>query len=56
MKHQLPKLCLEFHHKLLPCLYLAILSNYLSWCISMILLSGYIEINPGPKSSSRDCF
>ena len=49
-------LSLEFHHKLLSCLYLAILSNYLTWCISIILLSGDIEINPGPKSRSRECF
>ena len=56
MKHQLRKLCFEFHHKLLSCLYLAILSNYLTWFVSLILLSGDIEFNPGPKSSSRECF
>ena len=55
-KHQLRKLRFEFHHKLLLCLYLAILSNYLTWFITIILLSGDIEINPGPKSSSRECF
>ena len=55
-KHQLRKLRFEFHHKLLSCLYLAILSNYLTWFITIILLSGDIEINPGPKSSSRECF
>ena len=55
-KHQLRKLCFEFHHKLLYCLYLAILSNYLIWFITIILLYGDIEINPGPKSSSRECF
>ena len=48
------KLRLEFH-KLLSCLYLAILSNYLTWCISIILTSSDIEINLGPKSSSREC-
>ena len=32
------------------------LSNYLAWHISIILLSGNIEINSGPKSSSRECF
>ena len=55
-KHQLRKLRLEFHHKLLSCLYLAILNNYLTWCITIILLSGDIEINSGPKSSSGECF
>ena len=55
-KHQLRKLRFEFHHKLLYCLYLAILSNYLIWFITIILLYGDIEINPGPKSSSRECF
>ena len=55
-KHQLRKLHFEFHRKLLSCLYLAILTNYLTWFITMILLSGDIEINPGPKSSSRECF
>ena len=48
------KFRLEFH-KLLSCLYLAILSNYLTWCISIILTSSDIEINLGPKSSSREC-
>ena len=46
---------MEFHHKLLSCLYLAILSNYLTLCIAIILLSSDIEINLGPKSSSREC-
>ena len=55
-KHQLRKLRFEFYHKLLSCLYLAILSNYLTWFVSLILLSGDIEFNPGPKSSSRECF
>ena len=55
-KHQLRKLRFEFHHKLLSCLYLAILSNYLTWFITIILLSGDIEINPGLHSSSRECF
>ena len=45
--------CLEFHHKLLCCLYLAIISRYLTCCVTVILLSG--EINPGPKPSSREC-
>ena len=53
-KHQFRNLRFEFHHKLLSCLYLAILSYYLTWCISTILLFGDIEINPGPKS--RECF
>ena len=55
-ENQLRKLCFEFHHKLLSCLYLAILSSYLTWFVSLILLSGDIEFNPGPKSSSRECF
>ena len=55
-KHQLRKLCFEFNHKLLSCLFLATLSNYLTWLITIILLSGDIEINPGPKSCSRECF
>ena len=46
---------MEFHHKLLSSLYLAILSSYLTWCISIILFSSDIEINLGPKSSSRKC-
>ena len=50
-KHQLRKLRFEFHHKLLLCLYLAI-----TWFITIILVPGDIEINPGPKSSSRECF
>ena len=28
----------------------------LTWCITIILLSSDIEINPGPKSSSREYF
>ena len=55
-KHQLRKLRSEFHRKLLSCLYLAIVRNYLTWCISIILLSGHIEINPGSKSNSRESF
>ena len=55
-KHQLRKLRSEFHRKLLSCLYLAIVRNYLTWCISIILLSGDIEINPGSKSNSRESF
>ena len=55
-KHQLRKLRLEFYHKLLSYRYLAILSNYLTWLVSIILHSGDIEINPGPKSSSRESF
>ena len=55
-KHQLRKLRFEFHHKSLSCLCLAILSNYLTWLITIILLSGNIEINPCLKSSSRECF
>ena len=47
------KLYLEFY-KLLSCLYLAILSNYITWCTSIILLSSDIEINLGAKSSSRE--
>ena len=39
-ENQLRKLCFEFHHKLLSCLYLAILRNYLTWFITIILLSG----------------
>ena len=57
-QNKFQKLCLEFHHKLLSCLYLAILSilsNYLAWCISIILLSSDIEINLGRKPSSREC-
>ena len=53
-QNQFQKLRLEFH-KLLSCLYLAISSNYLIWCISIILLSSDTEINLGPKSSSREC-
>ena len=53
-KHQLRNLRFEFHHKLLSCLYLAILSYYLTWCNSTRLLSGDIEINLSPKS--RECF
>ena len=49
------KLRLEFYHKLLSSLYLAILSNYLTWCISITLLSSDIDINLVPKSSSREC-
>ena len=56
LKHQLRKLRLEFHHKFLSCFYLTILSNYLTWCITVILLSGNVETNPGFKSSSRQCF
>ena len=53
-QNKFQKLHLEFH-KLLSCLYLAILSNYITWCISIILLSSDIEISLGPKSSSREC-
>ena len=55
-KHQLRKPRLELSKKLLPWLYLAILSSYLTWCITIMLLPGYIEFNPCPKSSSRECF
>ena len=55
-KHQLRKRRFEFHHKLLSCLYLAISSNYITWFITIILLSCDIEISPGPKASSRECF
>ena len=55
-KHQFRKLCFECDHKLLSCLYLAILSNYLTWFITIILLSDDTEINAGPKSSSKECF
>ena len=55
-KHQLRKPRLEFYQKLLPWLYLATLSNCLTWCITIMLLPGYIEFNPCPKSSSRECF
>ena len=55
-KHQIRKHRLGFHHKLLPCVYLVILSNYVTWCITVILLFGDTEINPGPKSRSRECF
>ena len=56
-KKKFQKLRLEFHHKLLSCLNLDILSNYLTWCISIILLSlsSDIEINLGPKSSRKEC-
>ena len=54
-QNEFQKIRLEFHDKLLSCLYLAILSNYLTLCISIILLSSDIEINLGPKSSSREC-
>ena len=53
-QNKFQKLRLEFHQKSLFCLYLAILSNYLTWCISITLLSSDIEINLGPKSSSRE--
>ena len=53
-QNKFQKLHLEFH-KLLSCLYLAILSNYITWCISIILLSSDIEINLVAKSSSREC-
>ena len=33
-----------------------ILIYYLLWCSSLILLSRDIKINPGPISSSRQCF
>ena len=52
-QNEFQKLRLEFH-KLLSCLYLAIISNYITWCISIILLSSDIEINLGAKSSSRE--
>ena len=52
-QNKFQKLRLEFH-KLLSCLYLAIISNYITWCISIILLSSDIEINLGAKSSSRE--
>ena len=39
---------------LLSYLHLAILSNYLAWCISIILLSSDVESNLGLKSSSRE--
>ena len=55
-KNQLRKIRFEFHHKLLSCLYLVILSNYITWFVTIILLSGDIGINPGPKSSSTECF
>ena len=53
-QNKFQKFRLEFL-KLLSCLYLAILSNYLTWCISIISLSSDIKINLGPKSSSREC-
>ena len=56
LKFSPKQLCLEFQHELLFCSYLAILSIYLTWCITTILLSGDVEINPGSKSSSRECF
>ena len=49
-KHQLYKPRLEVHHNLLSCLYLALISNYLT------LLYGEIEINPGSKYISKECF
>ena len=55
-KHQFGKIRLEFHHRLLSYLYLVKLSKYLTCCITIILLSGDVEINSGPKSSSRGCF
>ena len=55
-KHQLRKLRFEFHHELLSCLCLTILSNYLTWFVTIKLFSGDVEINPGSKSSSRECF
>ena len=54
-KNQRSKFRFEFHRKLITCLYLAILINYLTWCISIILLSDDIELNPGPKSSFKKC-
>ena len=36
--------------------YVFILIYYLQWCSSLILLSGYIEINTGPTPSSGQCF
>ena len=35
-KDELRKLRLEYHHKLLSCLYLAIFSNYLTWYFILI--------------------
>ena len=55
-KHQLGKLGFEFYHKLLSWIYLVILSNYLTWGITIILLSYDVEIHSGPKLSSRECF
>ena len=55
-KHQLENIRFEFRDKQLSCLFLAILSNYLTLCIALKLLSGDVEINLGPKSSSRKCF
>ena len=56
LKHQLEKFCLEFHNKLSSYFYLVIWSNYLAWFVTIILPPGDIEINLGPKSSSRECF
>ena len=42
---------MQYHH-VFTCLFL----YYLRWCSSLILLSGDIETNPGPTSSSGKCF